>query len=276
MGQLIQVQLYRFKKHPLGAYLLIPACFLAALFPVFWGFYSEKAFPTGSRFFTHLTQWGYMFFFCALVMIPLAYCICSSFSNRTVTYERTGGYSLHQILLSRMIVGAGMTIIASVLSIALVTAGITVFKGWEAGVHTRNEYLTYALVLLWMIIQASVICVLSGCIARESTSALSICWILYLFSFIIEFYTWDLLREALQINSDTYHLVDYLLMALLPGLQGKLFEASALTSANPQAPVSPQLGAYLPAIFISGALLMAVFYGLAYMLLKKFELKEEA
>jgi hypothetical protein len=92
----------------------------------------------------------------------------------------------------------------------------------------------------------------------------------------MEFYTWDLLREALRINNDTYHLVDYLLMALLPGLQGKLFEVSALMSADPQLPVLPGFGTYLPVIFISGALLIAVFYGLAYVLLKKFELKEEA
>lgn len=289
MKQLIRVQFYRMKKSCARIWLL-PACLISVLIPVIYTWYTDNHQPDGSVSFDLAHAMGafnssYMFFFCAFVMFVQAWSMKGAFDDKTICNELMGGYSIHQVVISRLVTVASVTLIVSMLCIV---SSMTVvwlrFGMGESAVWLYFHHLSASelwlnvLMAVFEILEASVLLVLAMCIARESTAALAICWMVYLFG-----WTGNMFATTLfDISAKTESMV----VSVLPGLAPQLTGLVAVL-VPPEAGDVPIVGAELaleytplrsigdrlPLVIIAGLVWMAVFYILAVRLLKTFELR---
>lgn len=287
MKQLIRVQLYRMKKSCARIWLL-PACLLSVLLPIIYTWYTDT-YQSGDvprfdfdfpRAFEAVNA-SYMFFFCAFVMFVLAWSMKGAFDDKTICNEIMGGYSIHQIIISRLITAVSITLVVSMLCIVASLIVVWLRFGAIDGFVTlyyehisASELWLNVLMAAFEILEAAVLIVLAMCIARETTAALAICWMVYIFG-----WTGTVFAEALfDMGAKTKSIVVSVLPGLAPQLTGLVQEVwykdfqDYYVRTLEYTPLK-SIGERLPLVIIAGLIWMAVFYIFAVWLLKTFELR---
>lgn len=274
MTRLILVNLYRMRKYRLTRHLLLPVCFLSIFCAVaiYTWTINTLLFSCPGNIVTVGISSCLMIFLNLFLMPVLVHFIYHAFHDRTAGLECMSGYSVHQMLLGRLVAVSAVVVMTMAVMITLAICAATLKNGWYAEVYTswgieeeQWRRITMADIVCWIgislftILQFAVICVLAACICRDSGIALLFVLAIDLMGMVLKLW----MGTIEELNSTIIELS----MAFCPGYQMMLIgEAMDDVLWGYDHIV---LYEHMPSILAVGILEVALLYVFSYYAVKK-------
>lgn len=279
MTRLILVNLYRMRKYRLTRHLLLPVCFFSIVCDI--ALIDEMSDSdtimalSGSAALCDIMS-GLLLFLSFFLIPVLIHFIEHSFGDRTAAHERMSGYSIHQMLMGRIVTVSLSVVAVVVVFAAAVVLLLTLKNGWNTlqyggdilydwNVVTAADIAEWSGLCLFALWQFVVITVLTACICKNEGFALLLALGINLLSGLAADVGLEMLLPSVNGN-----LLEFT-YAFLPGYQMAAVESEIRIVTDTMADNSQLLflSEYLPWIFMTGILAVMLLYVFAYYAVKK-------
>lgn len=277
MTKMFMANLYRMRKYRLTRHLLLPVCFFAIVCAIVLetdGILRLSGSTVMEELLLNLMP--FLDFFLVPVLVHF---VCHAFRDRTAELERMSGYSIHQMIMGRI-----MTVSLAVMTVVVIMAAaaimmFTLKNGWAGSSHDQWGNITseawgavtaaniagWVYLSLFTILQFTVITVLAACICKDSGLALLLALVINLLGLMVEPMMMDMLGREISADMLEFN------MAFFPGCQMMLVGNEIEIVVNTMADNCQKLflSEYLLPISAAGILEVALLYVFAYYAVKK-------